>query len=322
MNAELLSLIRETGYLSPAALTAQQRYDLLTRAFWDQAAVLGYNIPSLRRKLWVAAGRTEADLISILPEAEIQKAVKRQDKEQDPRKRIKQTAEAIALLYLTGEKQIKAAIDRNLEYPDQMRSETGRIRRELLMQAASWLGVAIPGLYVAGAKQNLVGPHARAAQAIATQEFNRFKEVDAQIGRHIEEVIAEAEKRRVQVSLTTSQKKVDYSGLRGRIIGHKTIDGKELGVSDYISMLAITAAREAYNLAVENRIRQDGNDLAMISREVRSNSCQSCRDWAGKTISITGKTKGYPTYDDARADNVFHPHCIHFLVNIEYEGST
>jgi len=323
MNHELFQLIRDTGYLSDADMSPQQRYDLLTPPFWRKAEALGYDIVSLRRKLWLAAGRPEEILIGLLPEAEIQKAVRSTDKEKDPRKRIKETAAIIALLYKRGEKAIKAAIDSNLDNPDRLRSLTDRIRRELLVNAASWLGTSIPGLYLAGSRAgSLQGPHAKAAQAMATQEMNRFREVDAQLSRHIEEVIAESEKRRVQAAL--ANKKADYTGLKGRIIGHKTIDGKELGIADYIQMVAITAARNVFNTGVENSMHQKGNDLAMISREVRVNSCGACRQWAGKIVSISGNNPNYPSLQDARDANVFHPHCIHFLEDINedrYSGT-
>ena len=71
--------------------------------------------------------------------------MKSKSKEEDPRKRIKETAAIIALLYKRGEKAIKAAIDQNLDNPDRLRSLTGRIRSELLVNAASWLGTALPG---------------------------------------------------------------------------------------------------------------------------------------------------------------------------------
>ena len=321
MNSELLSLIRATGYLSGGDLTDQARYDLLTSPFWRRARALGYDLTDLRRKLWRAAGRPETFLLSQLPLSEIEKAVRSKSKEEDPRKRIKETAAIIALLYKRGEKAIKAAIDQNLDNPDRLRSLTGRIRRELLVNAASWLGTSIPGLYLAGSRTgSLQGQHAKAAQAMATQEFNRFKETDAQLGRHIEEVIAESEKRRVQAAL--ANKKADYTGLKGRIIGHKTIDGKELGIADYIQMVAITAARNVFNTGVENSMHQKGNDLAMISREVRVNSCGACRQWAGKIVSISGKSKEYPALQAAKDENVFHPSCIHFLIPLDYPGST
>lgn len=316
MNAELAQLIRETGYLSGSPLLSdQQRFDFLTSDFWRQARALGYNVVELKRLLWKMSGRPQEALIAALPEAPIQKAVRAGEKEKDPRKRIKETALAIALLYKKGEKEIEASISRNLEQPDLMRAETSRIRRGLLMQAASWLGVAIPGLYVAGSRSLLQGPHAKAAKAMADQEFNRFKEADAQIGRHVEDVIGEAERRRSKAVL--SQRKVDYTGLRGGLIGYKTIDGKELGLSDYINMVALTAARNVFNLGVENAMYGRGNDLALISREVRANSCKACRAWAGKIVSISGKSKEYPSLQDAKDANIFHPHCIHFLEDLE-----
>jgi hypothetical protein len=322
MNDELLDLIRRTGYLSDAPLTDQARYDLLTSSFWRRAASLGYDITTLKTKLWRAAGRPEKALVAILPEARIQKAVNASSKEKDPRKRIKQAALALALLYKKGEKEIRQAIDENLEDPYRMRAETDRIRRGLLMNAASWLGITVPSLYLAGSRKKvLLGPHEKAAQAMAVQEYNRFQEADAQLSRHIEEIIAEAEKRRIQAALSQSKAKVDYTGLKGRVVAHKTIDGKELGLANYIMMVALTAARNVFNQGVENEIREKGSDLAMISREVRVNSCDSCRKWAGKIISITGDTTGYPSYEDAKAARVFHIHCIHYLISLDAEGA-
>jgi len=65
MNHELLSLIRESGYLTDADLTDQQRFELLTNSFWRKAAALGYDVAILKRKLWIAAaagGRADPDL--------------------------------------------------------------------------------------------------------------------------------------------------------------------------------------------------------------------------------------------------------------------
>lgn len=321
MNHELFQLIRDTGYLSDADMSPQQRYDLLTPPFWRKAEALGYDIVSLRRKLWLAAGRPEEILIGLLPEAEIQKAVRSTDKEKDPRKRIKETAAAIALLYKKAEKEIEAAISRNMENPDLLRAETGRIRRNLLNQAAMWLQVSIPGLYLAGSKANVLqGPHAKAAQAMAIQEYNRFKEIDSTIGRHIEEVIAEAEKRRAQAAL--QNKKPDYTGLRGGLVGHKTIDGKELGLASYVAMLAVTTARDFYSMGVQNGMMDRHEDLAMISREIRPHTCDVCRQWAGKTISISGRSKEYPSLDEALDAGLMHVNCIHYLIPVDYPGST
>jgi hypothetical protein len=155
---------------------------------------------------------------------------------------------------------------------------------------------------------------------MATQEMNRFREVDAQLSRHIEEVIAESEKRRAQAAL--ANKKADYTGLKGRIIGHKTIDGKELGIADYIQMVAITAARNSFNEGSINRAVEQKEDLVLISREIRPNTCDVCREWAGKIVSISGKSKEYPALDTAISQGLLHPNCIHHLLPIDYPGST
>lgn len=324
MNAELFALIRETGYLSGSPLlTDQQRFDFLTSEFWRQAKALGYSIVELKRLLWKMSGRPMEALIAALPDAPIQKAIQATAKDQDPRKRIKETAAAIALLYTKAEKDIREAIDGNLEQPERMRAETGRIRRNLLMQAANWLGVAIPGMYLAGSRiGSLQGPHAKAAQALAAQEFNRFKEVDQTIARHVEEIIAEAEKRRTQAALAQSRAKVDYTGLRGRVVGHKTIDGKSLGLADYVATLALTAARNFFNEGASNGILGRGEDLGLISREIRPNTCDVCRKWAGKIVSISGRSKEYPALDYAIEQGLLHPNCIHHILPIDYEGST
>jgi hypothetical protein len=83
-----------------------------------------------------------------------------------------------------------------------------------------------------------------------------------------------------------------------------------------IRMVSMTAARDVFNLGVENAMLSRGSDLAKISREVRANSCQACRDWAGKIFSISGKNPNYPSLQDAKDANVFHSHCIHFLEDL------
>jgi hypothetical protein len=319
MNYELLDLIRSTGYLSDAPLSDAQRFDLITAAAWKRAVEMGYDVVELKRILWRLTGHKEHKLIAALPDAPIQKAVKR-IKQQDPRQQIKETAALIVLLYQKGEKEIRRAIDNNIDQPDAMRTETGRIRRALLMQAASWLGQAIPGLYVAGSKAPLQGPHAKAAEAMAAQEFNRFKEVDAQLGRHIEGVIAESELRRTKAALSST--KPNYGGLKGKVVGYKTIEGNELGLADYIKMAALTAARNVFNLGVENSMTERGEDLALISREVRINTCAACRDWAGKIVSLSGNSKDYPPLKSAIDAGLMHPHCIHYLIPVDYPGST
>jgi hypothetical protein len=100
------------------------------------------------------------------------------------------------------------------------------------------------------------------------------------------------------------------------------IDGKELGIADYIEMVAITAARNSFNEGSINRAVEQQEDLVLISREIRPNTCNVCREWAGRTVSISGKSKEYPALDTAISQGLLHPNCIHHILPINYPGST
>ena len=88
--------------------------------------------------------------------------------------------------------------------------------------------------------------------------------------------------------------------------------GRRMNADSYFAMLnrTVTAqvARETYtDMSVEA-----GYDLQQVEGGITEGSLQPgdpCSRWAGKILSMTGKTKGYPTYADALADGMFHPNC-------------
>src|SRR5690606_31642181 len=53
----------------------------------------------------------------------------------------------------------------------------------------------------------------------------------------------------------------------------------------------------------------EGYDLVYVNDSPEE--CPICRLWEGKVLSITGRTPGYPTVDQARADGLWHPNCTH-----------
>lgn len=91
--------------------------------------------------------------------------------------------------------------------------------------------------------------------------------------------------------------------------------GREWETERYIQMNVRTNTMRVYNdMIADTAIRATGSDLMRISDDGRTaDSCDPCQRWAGKIVSMTGATKGFPTIDDARADGVFHPNCIHTL---------
>lgn len=94
--------------------------------------------------------------------------------------------------------------------------------------------------------------------------------------------------------------------------------GRNWTADSYFGMLNRTlhaqAARQTY---INTATTELGYDLYQIEGGVTGSSLDNANDpcdaWAGKIISMTGKTKGYPTYADAVAAGVFHVQCQHFV---------
>lgn len=95
--------------------------------------------------------------------------------------------------------------------------------------------------------------------------------------------------------------------------------GRVWDTDTYINMNVRTNAMNVYNDAlVENIGKATGSDLVMVSRG-GDPDCRLCFPWEGRILSITGKTKGFPTYDDAKRAGLFHPNCVHTLEPVDDE---
>ena len=94
--------------------------------------------------------------------------------------------------------------------------------------------------------------------------------------------------------------------------------GRRWSADNYFGMLNrtlhSTAARQSY---IDTATNELGYDLYQIEGGVTGSSVEfpndPCDNWAGRIISMTGNTKGYPTYQDAVSNGVFHPNCVHFV---------
>lgn len=94
--------------------------------------------------------------------------------------------------------------------------------------------------------------------------------------------------------------------------------GRRWTADNYFGMLNRTlhasTARQTY---IDTATTELGYDLYQIEGGVTGSSVENpndpCDKWAGRIISMTGNTKGYPTYADAVNDGVFHPNCLHFV---------
>lgn len=79
----------------------------------------------------------------------------------------------------------------------------------------------------------------------------------------------------------------------------------------YVAMNVRTNAMRVYNDCLADTIgRATGSDLVRVSSG-GDPDCRLCFPWEGRILSLTGKTEGFPTYEEAREAGLFHPNCVH-----------
>lgn len=87
--------------------------------------------------------------------------------------------------------------------------------------------------------------------------------------------------------------------------------GRQWSFENYTRMLARTKAVEARNQGLTNRMLGMGYDLVQVTNH-RSEHPE-CAFWEGKILSLSGKTEGYPTLQQAISAGLFHPNCKHAI---------
>lgn len=96
-------------------------------------------------------------------------------------------------------------------------------------------------------------------------------------------------------------------------VKYKTKKGVRLVPSKvYSKMVARTTAAEANRQGTINRMVEWGWDLVLVTGISRFEG-SPCIPYQGKSLSISGKTKGYTPLQEARANGFNHPNCIHSL---------
>lgn len=90
------------------------------------------------------------------------------------------------------------------------------------------------------------------------------------------------------------------------------VSGRTWNTATYFQMNVRTNTMRVYNDCLVDDVAQAGEDLMRVSKG-GDPDCSHCFAWEGAIISISGKTKGLPTYEDARNGGCFHPNCTHTL---------
>ena len=85
--------------------------------------------------------------------------------------------------------------------------------------------------------------------------------------------------------------------------------GRKWQLKTYVDMAVKTKMEQAYHEGMKDDARQNGRDLAVISRKGAEDACKY---FEGIIISMTGQSEGFMTYDQLKATGlIFHPNCRH-----------
>lgn len=244
-------------------------------------------------------------------------------------------AERLARLYMQAELEILRELDRAMargletRYLRGLLENVQAIIEDLVTGSRTWCEQAIPRVYVAGAeaadvqvkaigRQVGIGfgaVHQQAVKVLADATFQRLTDAAGLIGRRVEDVYRrtalEATRQSIIGAKTWQQVARDYQAqLRAEgITSFRDAAGRHWNMRTYSEMVARTTTMEAHIQGTGNRLLEHGHDLVRVSTHL--GACKKCQPWQGRLLSLTGRTPGYPTMDEARAAGLFHPNCRH-----------
>lgn len=157
--------------------------------------------------------------------------------------------------------------------------------------------------------------HAGAVNALASAYLGVITGALLQITRNADDiykkVINDATSSAILGSKTRVQATQDAIDkfIKNGVGGFRDKRGRWWSLEAYTQMATRTLITQALNQGKVNRYTEMGNDLVIVSKHERS--CDLCRPWQRKILSLSGKTQGYPTFDEAKSAGLFHPNCGH-----------
>lgn len=181
-------------------------------------------------------------------------------------------------------------------------------------------------LYDMGLKENIVGSMDRAL--FRNMRDDGFQHIAGATRRMKQEVVSELRRisaRVMRESTLTGEPRATVSrrlvaellyGPDSKLTKFQFIDaaGRRWQTDKYFQMLGRTLlhnnARECYLAGCA----KSGSDIVTVS--ISGNCCKHCGKWENVLLSISGKTSGLPTLQDAMDEGLFHPNCTHRLMAV------
>lgn len=105
-----------------------------------------------------------------------------------------------------------------------------------------------------------------------------------------------------------TQVAIDKLSSKG-ITGFVDSAGRKWSLQGYGEMATRATTAQAQVEGALTRMIEYDRDLAIFS--AHSPTCPWCAPWQGVVVSISGKTEGYPTFDEAVGAGILHPNCAH-----------
>jgi len=196
------------------------------------------------------------------------------------------------------------------------RWQVGRVP-ELYLQGRS---IVTPGILAGGMKLEFAQLHEGAVQAISENLALKLGEARFTVGRQAEDVFRKAGMQAAQEGFVQGK---TARQVRRKIVRDLTADGitgftdkagKQWTLSSYAEMVSRTTTIEATDAGMMGQMQEEGYDLMRV--DAHAGTCPKCAPWEGRVLSLSGRTRGYPTLADAKAAGFRHPNCSHDLAAV------
>jgi hypothetical protein len=247
-------------------------------------------------------------------------------------------------IYKTAYKRIAVSIEGATSFGKYYRKEIlkqiDEILKELGVDIQKFVEVEMTEFYKKGAGEAVTQLEKIGAELSVTKNFNQIhKEAISNlvddIGQSFANTLTAVKRNATNIMNQAAKEEIMWKMAEGRISGETLtkIRGMVKGVfreqgvfyfidkgnhrwelDRYTEMLIRTKAVEARNRGLVNRVVENDYDLVQVSDHF--NECELCHPWEGKILSLTGRTSGYPTLDEATAAGLFHPNCRHAINTI------
>lgn len=248
---------------------------------------------------------------------------------------MREREQAIIDLYTEMEMEILKLLQsallrkRQTAYLQNMRRNIHKILQRLGSESRKWCEEVLPDIYsegVANADMMVEGMgleiaaafgqiHQQAVEVLAENTYGRFEDVVQFIGRRTDDIYRHLALENIRGSVAgyqtwqkVAQNYREQLAQKG-ITGFVDKAGHRWNMRKYAEMVARTSTMECHIQGTANRLIEQDFDLVIVSSH--PGACEKCIPWEDKVLSLTGKTSGYSTLDDAKADGLFHPNCRH-----------